>query len=170
MAQTVEQTPSVEAIPVEESSPAPLAPPVNRGGRPPGGGPTPGSWTPGTSGNRSGRPRGFVGVAAAIGIATNNGEDLVKYALEVWRDTKRPHAERWMAFVWLSDRGLGKPMTSVELTVHAGDGIKRDWSRVPLEERVALLKRLREVPALEAEATEQAELAPTPSGDPPDAA
>lgn len=53
---------------------------------------------------------------------TGDASELVDWALEVWRDKDRPHAERAAAHAWLSDRCLGRPMASAELTVHAGDG------------------------------------------------
>lgn len=60
-------------------------------------------FKPGNNANPGGRPKGF---ARLIREQTNNGADLVAYALEVWQNGKE--RERWEAFQWLSDRGFGK--------------------------------------------------------------
>jgi hypothetical protein len=39
--------------------------------------------------------------------ATNDGAELLAYALAVWRDEKRPHGERWAAFELLMDLAFG---------------------------------------------------------------
>lgn len=108
-----------------------------------GKGPTPGSFLPGQSGNLLGRPRGFAGVAAEIMRQTRNGAELVEWALDVFRDEKRPHAERAAAHAWLADRGLGRPVSVVDLEVRAGDGVRRDFSHLSDAEIDELLARTR---------------------------
>lgn len=69
-----------------------------------------------------GRPKGFRGVAKLIMEETRDGAELVEYALLVFRDEegKRMPAQRWEALQWLSDRGLGKPLISVDLAAEVG--------------------------------------------------
>lgn len=78
-----------------------------------------GRFVPGVSGNVRGRPRGFAGVAEKILSETDDGAELVRYALEIWRDPSRPFAERNAMHAWLSDRGLGKAVAQHELHVTA---------------------------------------------------
>ncbi len=108
-----------------------------------GRGPTRTSFLPGQSGNLLGRPRGFAGVAAEIMRQTRNGAELVEWALDVFRDTKRPHAERAAAHAWLADRGLGRPVSVVDLEVRAGDGVRRDFSHLSDAEIDEVLARTR---------------------------
>lgn len=81
-------------------------------------------WQPGQSGNPTGRPRGFKAVAAEIMKETGDGAELVKFALDTWRNVagNRSHSERWEAFCWLADRGIGKPVAMVELAAHIDVG------------------------------------------------
>jgi hypothetical protein len=62
-------------------------------------------FKPGQSGNPLGRPKGF---ARVIREQTRNGEELVEFALEVWRDTSKSLKDRWPAFVWLTEYAYGK--------------------------------------------------------------
>lgn len=79
--------------------------------------PLPQQWKRGQSGNPSGRPKGFKAVAKLIMEETGDGEELVYWALKIWRDVKAPSEQRWQAFQWLSDRGLGKPVATLDLNV-----------------------------------------------------
>ncbi len=40
------------------------------------------------------------------------------WALEIWRNVQAPMELRWQAFQWLSDRGMGKPVSMVEINAH----------------------------------------------------
>lgn len=82
-------------------------------------------WRPGVSGNPSGRPKGFAGVARAIMRETSDGEELVKFALDALRNVhgNRSFAERWDALRWLADRGLGRAVTKLEASVYAEHGL-----------------------------------------------
>ena len=100
-------------------------------------------FKPGQSGNPAGRPRGFRGVAAQIMAETDDGAELVAWALRVWRDPGRfhTHAERAAAHAWLSDRALGRPLQATELhaVVQAGPTLPSDWDSRSPESRRAYL-------------------------------
>lgn len=107
-------------------------------------------FKPGQSGNPLGRPKGFAGVAKLILRETNDGEELVKFALETLRNThqNRSFDERWAALQWLADRAIGKPVAMVELQAHltAGEAVATDelddnLSRFDLDELAVLAKR-----------------------------
>ena len=90
----------------------------------------------GQSGNPAGRPKGFAGVAGLIMEATRNGAELVEWALSVWRNETLDIRDRREAHQWLSDRGLGKPLASLELsgTLSPGQASMPDVSKMPLDE------------------------------------
>ena len=62
-------------------------------------------FKPGQSGNPSGKPKSF---ARKIREQTKDGEELVEYALGVWRNQKLTLRDRWPAFVWLTEYAYGK--------------------------------------------------------------
>jgi hypothetical protein len=96
-----------------------------------------GRFAPGASGNRSGRPRGAAGTARKILDETQQGDELVEWALTVWRDSARTHAERAAMHAWLADRALGKAMQTSELTLHngdAGDEPEPDFTKLSIGE------------------------------------
>lgn len=76
-----------------------------------------GHYAKGSSGNRSGRPNGWAGMARAIQAETRDGAELREFALEVFRNKAGLYAlsDRFRAFEWLSDRGWGKAVTMVDL-------------------------------------------------------
>lgn len=71
----------------------------------------------GQSGNPGGRPRGAAEMARLIRKATNDGASLVKHAVKVWRDPKASERSRAWAHEWLTDRGFGRAVQSVDLNV-----------------------------------------------------
>lgn len=136
-------------------------------------------YQPGQSGNATGRPSGFRRVARAIMAATDDGQELVDYALEVWRDPMQRYtaAQRWEAHAWLSDRAIGKPLAMVDLAaqldvlgpvIGAIDGVIDGFSAaelailaaraLPLDARGDLLlpAPAAELAVIDAEATEAA--------------
>lgn len=82
------------------------------------------------SANPTGRPLGFRGLARKISRETRGGDELVEYALEVLRDTKAETRDRMAALAWLSDRGFGRPLQSVELLADVGVTPQLDAARV----------------------------------------
>lgn len=109
----------------------------------------------GKSGNPSGRPKGFKGLAAAIREQTSDGKDLVDFALKIFRgqpDEKTKIAPnlqmRWDAMVWLTDRGFGRAVTPIDLNVgedsHMAD---LDMSGVPFAALQAADNALRAIEA-----------------------
>ena len=81
-------------------------------------------YPPGKSGNPTGRPKGFKGVAASIMAQTGDAEELIRFALETFRNTtgQRSHAERMEAMQWLADRCIGRPVAMVELAAQLTAG------------------------------------------------
>lgn len=58
-------------------------------------------------------------VARRIAAETGDGEELMKWAFAVWRDPTETFENRRWAFEWLSDRGMGKPQSTVDITSHS---------------------------------------------------
>lgn len=73
-------------------------------------------WKPGQSGNPRGRAKGHAAVARTILRETDHGDELVMYALKIWRDPDEPKARRDEMHRWLADRGLGRALTMVDLS------------------------------------------------------
>jgi hypothetical protein len=99
-------------------------------------------WKPGQSGNPRGRPKGF---ASKIREQTRNGEELVEFALEVWRDASKTLKERWPAFVWLSEYAYGKAPTFAP--IEEGDPLELDGYDRAIREIVDELAARREAGA-----------------------
>jgi hypothetical protein len=80
-----------------------------------------GHFKKGQSGNPGGRPKGFKGMASKIRKETNEGEELVDFALGVLRNAAGIFTfdQQWGSLKWLADRGFGKAIDIVEL--HQGD-------------------------------------------------
>lgn len=99
-------------------------------------------WKPGQSGNPSGRPKGFKGLAAMIQKETGDGKELIEFALRIFRglpDEKTKVAPslqmRWDAMCFLVDRGYGKAVTPIDLTVGEGSHLEDlDMKRLSTEE------------------------------------
>jgi len=91
-------------------------------------------WKPGQSGNPSGRRPGYVKLALALSSQTDDGMEVVRFALAVMRGetveppsgkAKKPRKKKWSersriwAAEWLADRLWGKPRQVVELETSA---------------------------------------------------
>ncbi len=75
-------------------------------------------------------------------------DDAINLALEVVADLTIP-IERRLAAMWsLIDRGYRQPPAGLDLSVTSGTTPHRDYSQMPLEERRALLEKLRSIPQI----------------------
>ena len=80
-----------------------------------------GHFAVGVSGNPGGRPKGL---ASIIRDRTFDGQELVDFYTSVFRGEKidgvKPTLKlRMEAATWLTDRGFGKPMQSIQMAAHA---------------------------------------------------
>ncbi len=106
-------------------------------------GPTPGSFTAGDPRiNRNGRPRS--GLAFAERVRERIDPDMmIDLAMRVAEDTGMTPAERLAALWPLIDRGFIKPPAQLEAHVTGNATPSYDLSKLPLDERRALLEKLR---------------------------
>lgn len=126
--------------------PKPKRIPPSRKGK----GPTATSFKPGVSGNPKGRTPMRHGLAFAERVRERVSPDLViDLAMRVAENEKMDPAARLAALWPLIDRGFIKPPTSITATIETSSAPQLDWSRLPVAERMELLKRLR-APQLEA--------------------
>lgn len=98
-------------------------------------------WQPGQSGNPAGRPKAVAAMARAIRDATNDGADLVKWALKIWLDPTTKMVDRRWAHDWLTERGFGKALQAIDLQVGGELGITAmtvDVSTLSIEQIQAL--------------------------------
>ena len=98
-----------------------------------------GYFKPGQSGNPSGKPKGF---AAKIREQTNGGEELVQFALDIWKNAQLPLKERWPAFMWLTEYAYGKAPTFAP--IEDGDPLQLDGYDRAIREIVDELAARRE--------------------------
>ncbi len=99
--------------------------------------------------NPSGRPKGAAGLARYIAEQTRDGQELVDRLLEMVRSKKAAARDVATATFALLDRLAGRPMQPSELALTgtlATPSNVFDWSRIPIDERRALLARLRTEP------------------------
>jgi hypothetical protein len=90
-------------------------------------------------------------MARLIREATRDGAELVEFALKVFRDENTTDKSREWAHEWLSDRGFGKPMQAVDMTVNDNNEMSSkplDYANltIPQLEALALLDVEDEVP------------------------
>lgn len=67
-----------------------------------------------------GRPKGWAAVAREILKQTNEGKEMVEFALRIWRDPMETPSRRDAMLHWLADRGLGKAVNIVEMDMQIG--------------------------------------------------
>ena len=80
------------------------------------GGVTGRGFTPGQSGNPGGRPKGLARrVRELVG---DNGEAIAAFMFELMSDDSARNADRIEAAKWLGDRGFGRPIQGVDLSVN----------------------------------------------------
>lgn len=91
-------------------------------------------------GGGPGRPAGFKGMAKKIMAATRDGDELLEFALRTLRDDAADAKDRQWAHQWLSDRGMGKPMQSIELHAEVAPALPAAMSErlasMTLEEKI----------------------------------
>lgn len=80
-------------------------------------------------------------MARAIREATNDGADLVKWALKLWLEPDAKMVDRRWAHDWLTERGFGKALAPVDLHVGGELALNQtmvDVSKLTLEQIQAL--------------------------------
>lgn len=98
----------------------------------------------GQSGNPGGRCSGAAVMARLIRKETRDGAELVDYALHVYRNSSDDKNVQW-AHAWLSDRGFGKAIQSVdiELAGQLGDAATpANVGLLTLDQRKSMLEAL----------------------------
>ena len=66
------------------------------------------------------RQRGWAAVARKILEATQEGTDLVEYALKIWKDPLESNQRRDAMHHYLTERGLGKAVTNIQIEASVG--------------------------------------------------
>lgn len=73
-------------------------------------------------------------MARFIADETKTGQELVTFALTVFRDTNAPIEDRKWAMEWLADRGAGKAPAVLEVQSSHTTTLRLDLSMYTLEE------------------------------------
>lgn len=77
---------------------------------------------------------------------------IVDEALRRLDDPEESGAVKMAAIVFLAERGYGKVTTTIDANVMGAAATHRDWSKMPVGERMALLEQLRSVPVMDSDA------------------
>jgi hypothetical protein len=107
------------------------------------------------------RPPAYVGrqLAARLAEKTGDGQDLIDFVYDVWKDKTLPMRERQWAFLWIAERLWGKAPDVIEM-VHSGKVTHEvvdaglDFTKYTADEMRTLIELLQkgEKPALPAHA------------------
>jgi hypothetical protein len=92
-------------------------------------------------------------IARRIAAESSDGNELVDFALRVFRDPTMPFEDRKWAFEWLADRGAGKAMANVTI----GGNVTHEHVRVNLEHYT--FEEMEQMEALRRKAEDRARLA-----------
>lgn len=115
-----------------------------------------GQFTPGVSGNPSGRPKRDATLAELVRAVTGEGAEIVGFYWDVFtgqHDVVTDARYRMEAAAWLADRGWGKAPQAVELTGAGGEplSVEHTFETEHLAEVVAVLHEAFNPPAEPAE-------------------
>ena len=105
------------------------------------GGVTGRGFTPGVSGNPGGRPKGLARrVRELVG---DNGEEIAAFMFELMTDPTARNADRIEAAKWLGDRGFGRPIQGVDLSVNQVtlEDLFRGMATEDLEAMIAIYEK-----------------------------
>jgi hypothetical protein len=116
-----------------------------------------------------GRPKGFAGLAKYVQSLVGGGKDLADWVDAVWRGEIKPTEAQVKAHNWLTERGFGKAMQSIELQT----SINREtgqveasipFDRLSLEEAMEYRRLVakmsgREQPTIQARLTDETQAA-----------
>lgn len=83
-------------------------------------------------------------MAKYIMQVTDDGQDLVNWALSLWKDVDAPIEWRWKAFEWLTNRGAGGIISSAVLNLTQNITSGRDLSRLPTADLEAIDAQFRQ--------------------------
>lgn len=72
----------------------------------------------------------FQRLAEQIQRETGDGAELMKFALDVWRNTSLPFSDRWNAFIWASERGFGKAPQIIDIQMDVRTSVGVDLSKL----------------------------------------
>jgi hypothetical protein len=86
-------------------------------------------------------------IARRIAETTRDGDELVEFALRVFRDPTMPFEDRRWAMEWLADRGAGRAMAKLEVSGAVSHTVRpnlEDYTFEELEEMERIEKRAAE--------------------------
>jgi hypothetical protein len=84
----------------------------------------------------------FQRLAKKIQSETGDGQELLTFAMDVWRDTSRNFKDRWDAFTWLSERGFGRSPQIVDIHMSTHTTVGVDLTKLSIEQIKQLEKLL----------------------------
>jgi hypothetical protein len=99
--------------------------------------------------NPAGRPR--VGESLAEAVRNACSPDELAAKMLSLADGAESEQVRYSALAWLAERGHGKVTQSIDASINASAAPRRDLSVLSLDERRAMLEKLRSLPEAECE-------------------